>query len=351
MKRPFETHVNKVGLSLRSEVPLHRGGAVHLAALLTGDAAQLEALSRHRLGVRVHFCTGSVATVHCPTMKNNQNRLQDVAVQTHADAGSTDVCHQEVAVQIFCSLQGTGQTLLQGFYGDALPRQDSLVLLHIYNWKEESQLTEEGAEQRHEQQLHPHRSLGNLFMPQKPQSPKNQQVQKPDPAKPAGRCAQQLPFLADVHGDASVRKVQMRGGRGVCDAFGAGAVAQRDGRHRGMWLPRTRPPSATPHPPKRPGIPAPGPGLRRLTQILKASSLPPHPETSVSPSAPTRTLHVRACARARVCNSPLALQRTGALVPSQPVVTLNVRAIDPRSGHTHAVFRRDGASEALSCAR
>lgn len=61
----LETHVNKVGFSFGPEVPLHGGGAVHLAALLTGDAAQLEALPRHRLRVRVHLCTGAVATQHC----------------------------------------------------------------------------------------------------------------------------------------------------------------------------------------------------------------------------------------------------------------------------------------------
>lgn len=68
--------MNKVGFSFGPEVPFHRGKAVHLAALLTRDTAQLEALSCHCLGVRVHFCTGSMATVRCPTMKNNKNKLQ-----------------------------------------------------------------------------------------------------------------------------------------------------------------------------------------------------------------------------------------------------------------------------------
>lgn len=82
--------MNKVGLSFGSEVPLHRGGAVHLAALLTGDAAQFEALSRHRLGVRVHFCTGAVATVRCPTRKNNQNRLQSPQERSAQHRGGQD---------------------------------------------------------------------------------------------------------------------------------------------------------------------------------------------------------------------------------------------------------------------
>lgn len=56
--------MNKVGLSLGPEVPLHSGRAVHLAPPLTGDAAELEAFAGHRLGVRVHLRTGPMALVH-----------------------------------------------------------------------------------------------------------------------------------------------------------------------------------------------------------------------------------------------------------------------------------------------
>lgn len=53
----------KVGLSFPPEVPLHGGGAVHLAPPFAGDAAQFEALARHGLCVRAYLCTGPMTTV------------------------------------------------------------------------------------------------------------------------------------------------------------------------------------------------------------------------------------------------------------------------------------------------
>ena len=61
----LRTHVNKTGLSLGPEVPFDDGRALHLTPLLAGDAAQLEALSGHCLGVGVHLCTGPVTLVDC----------------------------------------------------------------------------------------------------------------------------------------------------------------------------------------------------------------------------------------------------------------------------------------------
>lgn len=69
------THVDKAGLPLGPEVPLDVGVSFHLAPPLAGDAAQLEALPHHGLGVRVHLCTGAIAPVHCL-----QNRGASVTV-------------------------------------------------------------------------------------------------------------------------------------------------------------------------------------------------------------------------------------------------------------------------------
>lgn len=97
--------MKKVGLSFGSEVPLHRGGAVHLAALLTGDAAQFEALSRHRLGVRVHFCTGAVATVRCPTRKNNHNSHQRTGA-SNTEVDRTPVKHADGGTSLVPQISG-----------------------------------------------------------------------------------------------------------------------------------------------------------------------------------------------------------------------------------------------------
>lgn len=137
--------MDEVGLSFGSEVPLHRGGAVHLAALLTGDAAQFEALSRHRLGVRVHFCTGAMATVRCPTGEHNQNRRQS----PRRGASNTEVDRTAVQHHVRPSL--------------GLQRRPHCCYYTFITEEEESQLTKEGAEQRQEQQLHPHRSSGTFY--------------------------------------------------------------------------------------------------------------------------------------------------------------------------------------------
>lgn len=151
--------MDKVGLSFRPEVPLHRGRAAHLAALLAGDAAQFEALPCHSLGVRVHFCAGSVATEHC--QRKTTQRLQPHRWFEHVHRWTVlrlkHSCQQEVPKPGQLSGQSSLVPGLQNFW--LVQNKNDKFL----TGKKKAKLTKQRAEQRHQQQLHRHRLTGTFY--------------------------------------------------------------------------------------------------------------------------------------------------------------------------------------------
>lgn len=133
--------MNKVGLSFRPEVPLHRGRAAHLTALLAGDAAQFEALPCHRLGVRVHFCAGSVATEHC--QRKTTQRLQPhrwfehVHRQKHGSSGRFYGSNTP-ASRKFPKTRSVIRSVIIGTRLTELLGRGSEQQLQVSDWKEKS---------------------------------------------------------------------------------------------------------------------------------------------------------------------------------------------------------------------